>query len=118
MLRNLMSIFPKEELVAVHDQLSGEDIFIWSDLWEMLKRSSIFKGESDLEAQGGSSPQARPKHFSLFHYDGQTPPGPMVKRISMEHSDILESMPRPAESDPFMGALRSRWGSCLMDLHL
>ena len=86
----------------------GEEIggfYLWNDLWTALSACEIFKNDTSAH---------NTNKFSLFHYDGQTPPGPRVTWIRMEHCDSLAGM-RGIQESSFEGALRSRWHNFLIE---
>eukprot|EP00403_Amphidinium_massartii_P029697 CAMPEP_0178406544 /NCGR_PEP_ID=MMETSP0689_2-20121128/18965_1 /TAXON_ID=160604 /ORGANISM="Amphidinium massartii, Strain CS-259" /LENGTH=515 /DNA_ID=CAMNT_0020027585 /DNA_START=51 /DNA_END=1595 /DNA_ORIENTATION=+ len=91
-------------LVEAQTALVREDIVLWEDFRGWVLRQY---GLSDCGPQSGGS-------LRLFLYDGQDPPGPNVKQICVEFTDIDPSLARGGDSDAFTATLNTRWPNSIV----
>jgi len=75
----------------------GGDIFLWSDIWELLDQGD----------------KAAVEKFDMYLYDGQDPPGPRLRHFTLETCD-LDAAFGQGDTDNFIAALRTRWQMCLI----
>jgi len=82
--------------------LVREDIILWDDFRNWARRQFGL-------AEGPPGSEAVPhRQFDLFLYDGQDPPGPTLRSVTLETSDIDPSL-AGAETDAFTATLQTRW---------
>merc|ERR1712028_136058 len=74
-----MSI-PAGQLAQAEADLVNEDIVLWVDFRNWVRRA---KGISD-----GAESSAGPGRLDLFLYDGQDPPGPTLRSVTVELTDV------------------------------
>eukprot|EP00929_Paragymnodinium_shiwhaense_P016758 TRINITY_DN12539_c0_g1_i1.p1 TRINITY_DN12539_c0_g1~~TRINITY_DN12539_c0_g1_i1.p1 ORF type:complete len:595 (+),score=149.65 TRINITY_DN12539_c0_g1_i1:225-2009(+) len=91
-------------LSQAQSELVNEDIVIWADFRAWVRR---MKGVQDTASQG-------PSKLDLFLYDGQDPPGPTLRTIVLEVSDVDPSLAVASDGDAFASTLQTRWPNAVV----
>lgn len=94
----------QEHLAAATRELVREEVLMLIDFIAWTKKS--FGLEDTAGAQAG-------KTIKLFLYDGQDPPGPTLRSVVVETSDIDPSM-AGSEGDAFTATLNTRWPNAVV----
>merc|ERR1740117_1827285 len=87
--------------------LVREEIILWDD-WRSFTRRKFGLGD-------GMSEAASQSRLNLFLYDGQDPPGPALRAITVEANDIDPSL-AGVESDAFTAMLHTRWPNAVISV--
>jgi len=97
------------DLAQAQRDLVREEIILWEDFRSWTCRQ--------LGCSDGPVSQASGRELKLFLYDGQDPPGPSLRSVLLELSDID---PRLAgggsEGDDFAATLHTRWPNAIVQV--
>merc|ERR1712190_159010 len=86
------------QLQQAEIELVKEDIVIWNDFRAWVRRA---KGVAE-------STSAAVGRVDLFLYDGQDPPGPSLRSVCLELSDVAPSFAVADDSDAFAATMHTR----------
>merc|ERR1711953_441564 len=103
-----------DRLSKAQTELAREDVVLWEDFRVWVKKQFGFGGEGG-GASGGSN---RSNRLQLFMYDGQDPPGPTLRTVSLELSDIDPALAGGGDDDAFSATLHTRWPNAAVSVSL
>lgn len=99
-----------DRLSQARNELVHEDIILWHDFRSWVCRQF---GLGD----GPTRNEAASNKFNLFLYDGQDPPGPSLRSISVEITDIDPTLAGGgSEGDMFAAMLHTRWPNAVIQV--
>lgn len=85
-------------------ELIQENVVLWMDFLNFVKRA---KGIVE-------TPGAENRSLNLFLYDGQDPPGPTLRSIDVELTDVDPTLAAASSDDPFAATLHTRWPNAVV----
>eukprot|EP00928_Gymnodinium_smaydae_P045796 TRINITY_DN30484_c0_g1_i1.p1 TRINITY_DN30484_c0_g1~~TRINITY_DN30484_c0_g1_i1.p1 ORF type:complete len:568 (+),score=145.83 TRINITY_DN30484_c0_g1_i1:91-1794(+) len=102
---------PRERWEEARQELVREDVFLWGEFWGFIHR---VLGPAD--AGNIASAAASLRTLRLYHYDGQDPPGPTLRSMSVELTDVDPAMAGGGADDSFSATLHTRWPNAAISL--
>lgn len=100
-----------DKLRQAQSELVREEVILWEDFRAWTWKQFDFKDDK------GNS-EAPNRRLELFLYDGQDPPGPSLRSITLELSDIDPLLAGGgSEGDAFAATLQTRWPNAIVQVH-
>jgi hypothetical protein len=96
-----------DRLAEAQRDLVKEDIVLWDDWRNWTRRVMGISDQSSIK-------EATAK-LDLYLYDGQDPPGPTLRSVTVEANDIDPSL-AGAETDTFTATLHTRWPNAVVSV--
>mmetsp|Transcript_46301 Transcript_46301/g.107728 ORF Transcript_46301/g.107728 Transcript_46301/m.107728 type:complete len:519 (-) Transcript_46301:20-1576(-) len=93
-------------LTQAQSTLVREEIVLWEDFRSWVLRQY---GLTDDTTQAAGS-------LNLFLYDGQDPPAPSLRKVTVEFTDIDPALARGGDGDSFTATLNTRWPNALVSV--
>merc|ERR1712048_89375 len=103
---------PASRLGEATLDLNREDIVVWPDFRSWVRR---VKGVAQ-DSEGSGSGTAAGETLNLFLYDGQDPPGPSLRRITIEPTDVDPRFAGGGDENQFEAMLHTRWPNALISV--
>mmetsp|Transcript_19780 Transcript_19780/g.35869 ORF Transcript_19780/g.35869 Transcript_19780/m.35869 type:complete len:512 (-) Transcript_19780:11-1546(-) len=94
------------KLSQAQTALVREEIVLWEDFRTWVLRQY---GLTDNTTQAAGS-------LNLFLYDGQDPPAPSLKKVTVEFTDIDPALARGGDGDSFSATLNTRWPNAIVSV--
>lgn len=88
-------------------ELVREEVILWDDFRQWANRQF---GVSSTPVEAGG------QRLTLFLYDGQDPPGPTLRSVSLEQNDIDPMLAGGSGGDAFAATLHTRWPNAVVDV--
>merc|ERR1719362_29894 len=97
-------------LAQAQTELVREDVILWEDFRSWTNRQFGF---DNMPSRGVSACN----RIKLFLYDGQDPPGPSLRIVDLELSDIDPALAGGgSEGDSFAATLHTRWPNAVVQV--
>mmetsp|Transcript_86566 Transcript_86566/g.242473 ORF Transcript_86566/g.242473 Transcript_86566/m.242473 type:complete len:623 (+) Transcript_86566:38-1906(+) len=93
-----------DQLSRAESELVREDVVLWMDFLSWVRQA---KGIP-------STPAASVGRLELFLYDGQDPPGPTLRSVVVEQTDVDPSFAAAGDEDAFAATLHTRWPNAVV----
>jgi len=107
----------RERLPAAESELVREEVILWDDFRSWTCRQFGLGADGSVASGGGKGPS--PNKLKLFLYDGQDPPGPSIRSVALELSDIDPLVAGGgSEGDAFAATLHTRWPNATVQVEL
>lgn len=97
----------EDKMRQAQAELVSEEVILWEDFRQWANRQF---GVSDSPAEPGA------RDLTLFLYDGQDPPGPTLRSVSLELNDIDPLLAGGSDGDAFAATLHTRWPNAIVDV--
>ncbi|CEL96752.1 unnamed protein product [Vitrella brassicaformis CCMP3155] len=111
---NLVQHFEEAKKHVVQNTQDGS-IILWHDFLEFFRTKRVMERAQQAGGASAVSDAVPPRKMTLYHFDGQDPPGPSLHRFLVELSDIDQTF---AQGDRYEvtleAALQTRWPNCLI----
>eukprot|EP00931_Biecheleriopsis_adriatica_P074242 TRINITY_DN48346_c0_g1_i1.p1 TRINITY_DN48346_c0_g1~~TRINITY_DN48346_c0_g1_i1.p1 ORF type:complete len:549 (-),score=121.33 TRINITY_DN48346_c0_g1_i1:45-1691(-) len=96
-----------KKLAEAEGEMVREEVILWEDFRRWIcKQFAVSAGANE-----------QSNKLQLFLYDGQDPPGPTLKSIKIELSDIDPALAGGgSDGDPFVATLQTRWPNAVVQV--
>lgn len=98
---------PGSRLAQAELDLVNEDVVLWMDFRNWVRRAR------------GVAEDAAPlpgNRLNMFLYDGQDPPGPTLRTVTVELTDVDPSAAGGNDGDAFTATLHTRWPNSIVTI--
>lgn len=96
---------PDGRLAQAESELVNEDVVLWIDFRNWVRRA-----RGVVEDKG----PVPGKRLSMFLYDGQDPPGPTLRTVTVEQTDVDPAAAGGNDGDAFTATLHTRWPNSII----
>lgn len=101
----------QDRLSQAQNDLVREDIILWEDFRSWTCKQFGLGDSGPVRLEGSNK-------LTLFLYDGQDPPGPSLRSVALELSDIDPLLAGGgSEGDAFAATLHTRWPNAAVQVH-
>ncbi|CAD7943498.1 unnamed protein product [Amoebophrya sp. A25] len=115
-IQGLTSFLSPEQQSELYASLTeqADTVILWNDFWNEVQMRALKPEDIAAESSGGAMGK-----IDLWHYDGQEPPGAVLRRIQLEPCDLPPSVGgQDGDAHGLISALRTRWKNALFHLEM
>eukprot|EP00392_Amoebophrya_sp_AT5.2_P006565 g6577.t1 len=102
----------QQEAIFAAVQQCSEVVFLLTDLWRVVcEVAGIVEDQGAAGDRRSGTARSSENRFVLYHYDGQEPPKPILRRIVVTKTDIPDYFGGQEDGDDaLIAVLKTRWG--------